>query len=216
MAADGARPSSRPRWRRRPAVYDPNYRIHVVALRRHWEAYFFPQAGFPITRGWYRQADAIHNSLFYTRYDAAAYVAWLRRMGVQYVFLAHAPLDAWSNPEAHILATSPSFVLVSRVGAWSVYRLRDASPIAVGLDGGAARVLKMRHLWFSVAVDRPGDYLLKVTWSPYWDVQGAPGRLTATADRFMVLHAGRAGSYTMRFDVTPARALEQAAARLGL
>ena len=47
-------------------LYDPNYRFHVVALRRHWEALYFPEAGYPITRGWYRQADAIHNGVFYT------------------------------------------------------------------------------------------------------------------------------------------------------
>ncbi len=197
-------------------LYDPNYRIHVVALRRHWEAAYFPEAGIPITRGWYRQADAIHNSLFYTTYDEAAYIAWLRRMGVQYIFLPHAPLDVWSNHEARLLETSPAFAPVTRAGAWSVYRLRVAEPIVVGLDGGAADVLTMQHLWFTVRVDRPGSYLVKVTWSPYWTVHGAAARLTPTPDRFMVLHATRAGTYTLRIDVTLARALHEVGARLGL
>ena len=55
-------------------LHDPDHRVHVVALRRHWEALYFPEAGYPITRGWYRQADAIHNSLFYEGYDAAEYL----------------------------------------------------------------------------------------------------------------------------------------------
>ena len=150
VAADGGRASSRPRSPQRGSSTIPNYRIHVVALRRHWEAAYFPEAGIPITRGWYRQADAIHNSLFYTTYDEAAYVAWLRRMGVQYIFLPHAPLDVWSNHEARLLETSPAFAPVTRAGAWSVYRLRVAEPIVVGLDGGTADVLTMRHLWFTV------------------------------------------------------------------
>ena len=201
-------------------LYDPNYRMHVVALRRHWEADYFPEAGIPITRGWYRQADAIHNTIFYTRYDETTYVAWLRRMGVQYVFLAHAPLDVWSNNEARLLRRSSAFEPVSRSGAWSVYRLRAAEPIVVGLDGGAADVVAMQHLWFTVRTDRPGDYLVKVTWSPYWTVSGgaggSPPTLTPTTDRFMIMHAARAGTYTLRIDVTLARALRQAGARLGL
>ena len=125
--------------------YDPNYRIHVVALRRHGEAAYFPEAGYPITRGWYRQADAIHNGLFYTHYDAATYTAWLRAMGVQYVFLADAPLDAWSQREVRILQTSPEFEPVEQTGVWTVYRLRDAEPLLVGLDGGSGDISRVGH-----------------------------------------------------------------------
>ena len=108
-------------------LYDPNYRIHVVALRRHWEALYFPEAGYPITRGWYRQADAIHNSFFYSTYDAGQYVAWLRAMGVQYVFLpAEGPLDPWSRHEARLLVSSPAFAFVEQAGAWRIYQLIDA------------------------------------------------------------------------------------------
>jgi len=196
--------------------YDPNYRIHVVALRRHWEADYFPAAGYPITRGWYRQADAIHNALFYTPYDAATYVAWLRRMGVQYVFLANAPLDPWSQREVKILETSPELEVVDRAGAWTVYRLRDAEPLAVGLDGGTARVTSMGHRAFTVQVDQAGTYLLKVTWSPYWTLTGGPGTLSRSPDRFLLLEAGAAGTYTLRFDVTPGKVLAEVGVRLGL
>jgi len=196
--------------------HDPDYRIHVVALRRHWEAAYFPEAGYPITRGWYRQADAIHNSLFYTTYDAATYVAWLRRMGVQYVFLPDAPLDPWSQREVKILETSPEFEVVERTGAWTVYRLRDAEPLAVGLNGGTAHVTRMGHRGFAVDVDRPGTYLLKVTWSPYWSLAGGSGTLRRSPDRFLLLDAREAGTYTLRFDVTPGEVLAEVGARLGL
>jgi len=196
--------------------YDPDYRIHVVALRRHWEAAYFPQAGYPITRGWYRQADAIHNGLFYTPYDAATYVAWLRRMGVRYVFLADAPLDPWSRREVRILETSPELEVVERSGAWTVYRLRDAEPLAVGLSGGTAQVTRMGHRGFAVAVDEPGTYLVKVTWSPYWSLSGGPGALRRSPDRLLLLDARAAGAYTLSFDVTPAKVLTEVGARLGL
>ena len=196
--------------------HDPDYRIHVVALRRHWEADYFPEAGYPITRGWYRQADAIHNDLFYTPYDAATYVAWLRRMGVQYVFLPDAPLDPWSQREVKILETSPEFEVVDRIGVWTVYRLRDAEPLAVGLNGGTAHVTSMGHREFTTEVDQPGTYLLKVTWSPYWSLTGGPGTLRRSPDRFLLLDARAAGTYTLRFDVTPGKVLAEVGARLGL
>jgi hypothetical protein len=196
--------------------YDPDYRVHVVALRRHWEAAYFPEAGYPITRGWYRQADAIHNDLFYTTYDAATYVAWLRRMGVQYVFLPHAPLDPWSQREVKILKTSPEFEVVERSGVWTVYRLRAAEPLAVGLDGGTAHVTSMGHREFTVDVDQPGTYLLKVTWSPYWTLVEGSGALRRSPDRMLLLDARAAGTYTLRFDVTPGKVLAEAGARLGL
>ena len=66
----------------------------MVALASHWEAYYFPVDDFAITRGWYRQSDALHNELLnQPRFDDAQYVAWLHAMGVKYVFLPHAPLD---------------------------------------------------------------------------------------------------------------------------
>ena len=195
---------------------DPEYRLHVVSLRRHWEADYFPEAGYPITRGWYRQADAIHNALFYTPYAAAAYVAWLRRMGVRYVFLPDAPLDPWSQREAKILEASPELEVVERSGAWTVYRLPDAEPLAVGLNGGTAQVTSMGHRDLAVKVDRPGTYLLKVTWSPYWSLAEGTGVLRRSPDRFLLLDARAAGAYRLRFTVTPGKVLAEVGARLGL
>ncbi len=196
--------------------YSPDYRIHVVALRRHWEAVFFPEAGIPITRGWYRQADAIHNSLFYSGYDAATYEAWLREMGVKYVFLPDAPLDPWSVRETRILRTSPAFEQVAQTGAWTVYRLRDAQPLVVGTDGGTARVTSFGHSSLDLRVDRPGSYLVKVTWSPYWKLERGPGKLLAGPGHMLQLEAAAAGPYALRMVVTPAAVIDQIGARLGL
>ncbi len=193
---------------------DADHRIHVVALRRHWEAYYFPRAGYAITRGWYRQADAIHNGLFYSSYDAAGYAEWLRRMGVEYVFLADAPLDLWSEREARLLVSSPEFQAVEKAGAWTVYRVTRPEGLAEGLDGGTARVTSLGHRTLRVTVDEPGSYLIKVTWSPYWRLYG-DGRLVAGRDRFMRLEAVQAGTYTAVFDVSPAAALAQAWRRIG-
>ncbi len=191
-------------------LYDPDHRIHVVALRRHWEAYYFPHAGFPITRGWYRQADAIHNTLFYEGYDASEYVAWLRKMGVAYVFLPDEPLDRWSRHERGLLIDSPVLREVERFEGWRVYRVGDPQPLLAGLDGGAGHVLEMRHLGVRFAVDRPGRYLLKVTYTPYWRLDG--GRLREGEDRFTEIAVAKPGEYHLRLEVTAGAVL----AELGL
>ena len=197
-------------------LYDPDYRIHVVALRRHGEAAYFPEAGLPITRGWYRQADAVHNGLFYTLYDADAYTSWLRAMGVEYVFLADAPLDTWSQREARILRTSPQFDVVEKTGAWTVYRLRDAQPLLVGLDGGTGRIGRVGHREVEFAVSAPGDYLLKFSWSPYWTLEGGEGEVSPAEGDFIRVRLPRSGPYVLRFVVTPGRMADTVLGKLGI
>ena len=203
------------------ALHDPNYRIHVVALRRHWEALYFPEAGYPITRGWYRQADAIHNGLFYTPYVAADYADWLQSMGVQYIFLpVEGPLDPWSRREAALLEGSPAFAFVEQTGAWRIYRLRDARPLLVpepeAPGAGTGTILAVGHERIDFTVTKPGTYWLKFTSSPYWELEGGPGSVHPRPDRFMDLRLGRAGPYSLRFVVTPAKVLDSATGRLGL
>lgn len=211
-------------------LYDPNYRFHVVALRRHWEAFYFPEAGFPITRGWYRQADAIHNGFFYSPYNADDYVTWLRSMGVEYVFSpVDGPLDPWSRREARLLESSPAFAFVEQTGVWRIYRLIDAEPILVpdpaapaartaAASGGLPAqgdISFFGHERLIFSVTRPGTYWLKITSSPYWVLEG-PGAVEPRPDRFMDLRLRRSGTYTLRFEVTPAKALDVLAGRSGL
>ena len=200
---------------------DPNYRSHVVAPARHWEALYFPEAGYPITRGWYRQADAIHNDLFYTPYVADEYVAWLQSMGVQYVFLpVEGPLDPWSRREAALLEGSPAFAFVEQTGAWRIYRLRDARPLLVpepeSPGAGTGTIRAVDHGRIDFTVSKPGTYWLKFTSSPYWELEGGPGSIHPRPDRFMDLRLDRAGAYSLRFVVTPAKVVDVAAGRLGL
>ena len=187
------------------AHFDPNYRLHVVALDTHWEAYYFSVNDFPITRGWYRQADALHNQILAGTFSARSYAAWLREMGVKYIFLPNAPLD-WSGPrEAAVLRSSPHFVRVWKDSDWTVYRLRDPSPIAVSMTGGQdPTVLALLHQALYLQVPKAGDYLIKATYSPYWEVTAGSGSLTQSpgTQDFLVLHAGAPGFYGIQVRVT--------------
>jgi len=140
-------------------LYDPNYRFHVVTPERHWEAYYFPAAGYAITRGWYRQDDALHNlKLYDPSLTEAGYITWLRGLGVRYIFLPHAPLVASTRREAGLLEDGREFAIVHRDASWTVYQLRDSRPIVESLSStGAADVLALDHttMRFSVFWGRP-------------------------------------------------------------
>jgi len=203
-------------------LYEPNHRIHVVALRRYWEAFYFPEAGYPITRGWYRQADAIHNGFFYTTYQGSEYVRWLRDMGAEYIFLPldtplDTPLEMRSRREAQFLDGMSDFELIREIGTWRIYRLRAAEPLLVAgtersaeTEPGAITAFDHQRIDFSVT--RPGSYLLKVTASPYWVLDG-PGTVRTRSDHFMDLELREAGAYRLRFVITPARVLKVLAGR---
>ncbi len=210
-------------------VYDPNYRFHVVTPEMHWESYYFPTAGYPITRGWFRQADALHNSKLYDEaMTPSEYTQWLRRMGVQYVFVPEAPLVSASRREAAILASSTAFVVAYRHPLWTVYQLKRPQPLVVPLRRAKATVFSMGHTSIRFGVSRRGAYLVKVTYSPYWRVgrrstdpalrgrsgvrdgeweaDGSSSGVGLHTDPygFMVFEAPRAGVYSLRFDLARA------------
>jgi hypothetical protein len=187
------------------AHHDADYRFHVVALASHWEAYYFPVDDFAITRGWYRQSDALHNELLnQRRFSAAQYVAWLHQMGVRYIFLPAAPLDLSGTQETAILTSDPRFAAVYRDTDWTIYRLRGARPIVQpGHGAGTARVLALDHDSVALRVSGPGAYVVKVSYSPYWQIAAGMGTLTRGGRDFIVLHARTAGEVDLRMVVTP-------------
>jgi hypothetical protein len=217
--------------------YNPNYRFEVVPLAKHWEAYFFPLAGYPLAQGWYRQSDAIHDSAL--RGDdvgAAQYATWLRSVGVQYVFVPHAALQPSAANESRLLAGSSQFVRVAGANRWTVYRVTDSQPIALPVASTAPRsghsamprtarvatnarrrapsppgvdVLRYRRTELTLRVARAGNYLLKESWSPYWTLVRGAGSLTRAPGDWVALHTTRAGVYEMRFTITAGRILDQ-------
>ncbi len=205
--------------------YRPDFRYHVVALRLHWEACYFPQAGLPITRGWFRQSDWQHNEILYDAPTPAQYVAWLRDLGVSDVFVPHAALDMSSTGEPSLIARSGAFVRVFEDARWTVYRLRAPSPLVVAAGGGAgpapppaaqgAAVTAVAHDSVSVAVARPGTYVVKFTWTPYWRLVAPPGSVAAAGSLarapgdWTLLRADRAGRFVLRVQPSLGAALSQ-------
>jgi hypothetical protein len=184
---------------------DSSYRVEAVDTAGHWPAVYLPEAGIPLVRGWYRQADFPENALLYDRFGPRAYLAWLHRLGVRYVVLMDAPTDYSARAEAAILRSG-------RTGLPVVFRSRHAvvygvpRPSRIVTGPGRARVLRLTEARIVLQVGRPGWYRVAVGYSPYW--RTLQGCLAETRDGMLRLAVPRAGRVVLGFDVAASRLLE--------
>jgi hypothetical protein len=191
----------------------PQYRIEVVPTQNHWEAYYLPRAGYALARGWYQQLDVADNPVFYRRpLKPSVYRHWLRSMGVQYVLVPNARLDALAGDEAQLLQSGASDlrkVSVSRSG--TIYQLAHASPI---LTGRALDALTLfNHTEIGGWVKAPGRYLLRVRYTPYWTRATGHVCVRAAANGMTLLVARRRGEFLLRAVENPTDALATALER---
>jgi len=184
----------------------PSYRVEVVDTAEHWPAAYFPDAGIPIVRGWYRQSDFPQNELLYDgKLGVRGYDAWLRRMAVRYVVLTDAPADYSSRHEAALVRSGrTSLVLVKRLPHVAIYELPKPTPIVTGPDSATVMWLWPQRIVMAVRV--PGTYLIRVRWSPYW--RSSNGCISKTKDGMTQLATKERGMVELRFGVSVRRGLE--------
>jgi hypothetical protein len=170
----------------------PVGRIEVVPLRDHWEAAYVP-ATVPLARGWERQVDVDRNPLFYrTALDPAAYRAWLRDNAVNYVAVADSPPDVYGRQEAALVASGPDYLReVWRDPVWRLYEVVDPAPLVAA----PGRLVESTNGGVTLAVDAPGEVLVRIRWSRWLTADGA-ARLGRRGS-WTVLHAPKAGRYTV-------------------
>ena len=151
---------------------DSEYRVEVVSSWGHWEAYYLPQAGYPIARGWFRQDDFPQNAVLYqSTLTPAEYARWLREVGVRYVILPDGPLDYSAGAEARLLRSGRSgLVDLGRSGRLRFFELPRATPIVTGPGSPRLDSLAVGRVVFTAT--RPGRYLVRVRYTRYW--RGAP------------------------------------------
>lgn len=135
-------------------------RVEVVPLHDHGESAVL----LPLARGWFRQLDLRHAAPLYSdQLDATAYRRWLDANAVEYVALSSAPLDWSARHEVAVLAAAPSYLqLVRADSAWTLWRVRDATPIVEGLVDQAADRVVFRA--------GPGWTTVRVRWSRWLQV----------------------------------------------
>ncbi|HEX3806135.1 MAG TPA: hypothetical protein VHV52_05065 [Gaiellaceae bacterium] len=188
------------------AHLSPSYRVEVVDTAEHWPAAYFPDAGIPIVRGWYRQSDFPQNELLYDSHlGGATYRAWLRRMAVRYVVLANAPIDYSSRNEAALIRSARSgLVPVKRFANMTVYELPHATPLVTG--PGSATVTWLWSSRLVAQIDTPGTYRVRVRWSPYW--QPSTGCVSKSADGMTNITIRETGLIQLAFGVGVQSGLE--------
>jgi hypothetical protein len=183
----------------------PSYRVEVVGTARHWEAVYLPQAGIPLTRGWYRQDDFPENKALYEPLTPTKYLRWLHSLGVRYVVLTGSAPDYSARAEAALISSGSSGLQpVLRTADLEV--LRVPAPLSLLRGPSPARVLSLSQTRLVVWTGAGGAYRLAVRYSPYWEASA--GCVIQGKDGMTWLRVARAGVVSLTFRVTPDRALD--------
>jgi hypothetical protein len=166
----------------------PPFRLEIPFTAGHWEAYRVAPR-FPLARGWERQLDVKDNALFYHgALTAASYEEWLHRVAVRFVAVADTGLDYSARDEVALIDRGlPYLRLVWRSRHWRVYAVAHPTPI---VRGATLRALGPDSL--TIDASRPGRVSVRVRFTPYWALSGAPGCVAPEGD-FTRLTLRRAG-----------------------
>jgi hypothetical protein len=165
------------------------FRIEIPFTKSHWEAYAVAPR-FPLARGWERQLDIKYNRLFYEPgLSPASYGSWLHDRAVRFVALPDTTLDYSAIAERKLIDRGlPYLNLVWRSRHWRVYAVANPTPIAQG----AATLKAIGPNWLQLHADRPGTALIRVHFSPYWELTEGSG-CVEPAGQFTTLALARKG-----------------------
>jgi hypothetical protein len=192
--------ASREYWR--PAttylrrVLTPAYRVEAVDTAGHWDAVYLPRAGIPLARGWFRQNDFPQNRVLYNDLARAAYLRWLRSLGVRFVVLTDAPSDYSARAEAALVRSGRSGL--RRVFSSEhviVFEVPRPEPMLTG--PGRPAVLSLTQTRIVMRLHRAGVYRLAVRHSPYWHTSA--GCLSRGVDGMLRLAVARPVTLQLAF-----------------
>jgi len=179
-------------------------RIEVVPTAAHWEARWVAPH-MMLARGWERQLDRRRNGLFYegAPLSAAELHDWLLEQGISLIALPDAALDYSGRAEARLLRAGPPAYLreVWRSASWRLFAVRDPGPL-LSAPGVLGSISSDRA---SLRLPRPGRYLLRVRFTPYWKLDTGNGCVErAPGDWTRVLARGP-GRFELGIGFSPAR-----------
>jgi len=183
-------------------------RIEVPPTANHWEAaYLAPD--FELGRGWLRQLDTTRDDIFYRddeHLGNRAYRAWLHDNAIRYVALPDAQLDYSSVAERRLILGDPAYLTPRWSDAhWRVYEVREPAPIVQPLAGGAATIGRVSHDGFVLDVTHPGEFLVRIAFTPYWSIARGQGCLFRRGD-WTLARATHPGVFRVTADFSLGRA----------
>ncbi len=182
-------------------------RVEVPPTANHWEsAYLATQ--FELARGWLRQLDTTRDDIFYadSPLTAATYRRWLRQNAISYVALPDAPLDYSSVAESRLIRAEPPYLdLRWSSEHWRIYAVRRPEPLVEPMAGAAAQVIWAGRQGFGLDVSRPGDFLVRVKFTPYWSISRGAGCILRHGD-WTLVRASHPGVFRVAADFSLGRA----------
>ncbi|MGD9736127.1 MAG: hypothetical protein AB7V58_11055 [Solirubrobacterales bacterium] len=154
-------------------------RIEVPSTANHWEAaYLAPN--FDLARGWLRQADTARDDIFYDEGELTdrTYSRWLRDNAIAYVALPDADLDYSSIAERRLILAAPPYLRLRHSAQhWRIYQVVHPKPMITPIDGAAATTRWVGRQGFALDVTKPGLFLVRVNFTPYWSITHGSGCL---------------------------------------
>jgi hypothetical protein len=167
-------------------------RVEVPLTEAHWESVYLPEHPLiMLARGWERQLDTRYDALFYApKLSAPAYRAWLDQNAVSYVALPDVPLDSAGEQEGRLIASGlPYLKEVWHSKHWRLFAVRNATALAQP----PAMLIRVGPESFTLRTPRPGDFTVRLHFTPYWAVRQGSGSVGAAAGGWTEVRARRAG-----------------------
>jgi hypothetical protein len=179
----------------------------------HWESAFVPESGglpgtrgLVLARGWERQLDTRHAGVFYRSHlQPRGYRRWLYENAIAYVALPDVRLDDAGRREgARIERGLPFLRETWRSQHWRLYAVLGHP----ALVSPAARLSALRTDSFTLQVQRPGSYEVRVRFTPYWALTSGRGCVGEAPGGWTTLTADRAGRLRVGIAFSLARVFE--------
>jgi hypothetical protein len=118
-------------------------------------------------------------------------------MGIKFVLLPKTKLDPVGGPiEAKLLRSGAAgLTKVFDSPGWTIYALRDPTPLLTGRS--ASRLISLGHDRVVGFASAPGDYLLRVHYTPYWKVSPAGSCVSRTTSGMTELQIPQRGRFSL-------------------
>jgi hypothetical protein len=182
-------------------------RIEVPPTANHWEsAYLAPN--FELARGWLRQLDTTRDDIFYDEGELTnkAYSSWLRSNAIDWVALPDAPLDYSSVEEQRLILANPSYLHLRFTSQhWRIYEVVDPKPLVAPLGTARAQTMSIGRQGFALDVTTPGEFLVRVNFTPYWSISRGAGCIIRHGD-WTIARASHPGVFRVDADFSLGRA----------
>ena len=108
--------------------------------------------------------------------------------------------------ERRLILSAPSYLdLRFSSPHWRIYAVRGAKPLVAPIGAARAQTLWVGRQGFALDVARPGEFLVRVNFTPYWSIARGAGCILRRGD-WTVARASHPGVFRVAADFSLGRA----------